>query len=236
MQTKILYEDDAMFVIYKPAGLAVQSARIGQMDAESELRNYVVLQARKKGQSISGKPYIGIVHRLDQPVEGVLVVAKTKEAAASLTKQLTDGTLQKTYLAVAQIQQPSKEETFVDFMIKDGSFANIVSAHTAGAKKAILHYHMQQQNVLEDGTEIGMAAIEIQTGRFHQIRCQMAHHHMPLLGDAKYGGSQTDALSKQLGIRTVALCANRITGKHPTTGKVFCMEVQPQNPAFAKFL
>lgn len=239
MQTKILYEDDAMFVIYKPAGIAVQSAHIGKMDVESELRNYIVLQARKNGKTTFAQPYIGIVHRLDQPVEGLLVVAKTKEAAGALTKQLTDGTLQKTYLAVVQMQQSaptSHEEIFEDFMIKEGSLAKIVPANTAGAKKAMLHYRIQKQYVHEEKTVLGLAHIEIKTGRFHQIRCQMAYHHMQLLGDAKYGDGQMDTLSKQFGIRHVALCADRITGKHPTTGKVFSWEITPQNPAFSKFL
>ena len=96
MRTEILYEDNSVLVIRKPAGLAVQSARIGQADVVSELKSYLAKQAGA-GQ---GEPYLAVIHRLDQPVEGVLVFAKEKKAAAALTKQLSDGTLNKHYYAV----------------------------------------------------------------------------------------------------------------------------------------
>lgn len=232
MQTKILYEDDVMLVIHKPAGIAVQSARIGQMDVESELRNYITAQARKTNSKVT--PYVGLVHRLDQPVEGLLVVAKTKEAASALTKQLANGSLNKKYMAVVQTSQASEEGTFRDFMIKDGQVAKIVSSEKQ-AKEAKLQYRIVKTADILEKTQIALVDIEIETGRFHQIRCQMASHNMPLLGDSKYGSEQTKELSRQLGIRNVALCANRITFIHPKTKKCLNFEVQPQNVAFSKF-
>ena len=99
MRTEILYEDKSIVVVRKPAGLAVQSAGIGQPDVVSELKSYL---AKLPGAVRSGKgePYLGIVHRLDQPVEGLLVFAKDKKAAAALSKQLTEGALNKHYYAV----------------------------------------------------------------------------------------------------------------------------------------
>ena len=94
MQTQIVYEDEAVLVIRKPAGLATESAGIGRKDVVSELKNYV---AKKNPGKM---PYLGIVHRLDQPVEGILVFAQTKKAAENLTAQLGKGTLKKEYLAV----------------------------------------------------------------------------------------------------------------------------------------
>ena len=231
MKTKILYEDPQLFVIHKPAGIAVQSARVGQMDCESELKNYLA----RRGVS----PYIGLVHRLDQPVEGVLVVAGTKEAAAKLNKQLAEGSLNKKYLAVVHLEKEDVEEkgTFNDYLLKDGQVAKIISSNIKEAKiikeakEACLHYQiLQKQGVL------ALVDVEIETGRFHQIRCQMAHHGMPLLGDAKYGSSISQALSLKEGIRHVALCANRIAFKHPLTSKELSFEVKPENKAFAKFL
>lgn len=229
MKTKILFEDMNLLVIHKPSGIAVQSARVGQMDVESELRNYLAADARKRGTS----SYIGLVHRLDQPVEGLLVVAKTKDAAAKLNKQLSEGSLNKKYLAVVSVESVQGEEfgDFTDYMVKDGQVAKIVSSNVAEAKEARLHYKL-----LKKADNIALVDIEIETGRFHQIRCQMAHHGMPLLGDAKYVSSQSAALSQNLGIRNVALCANRIDFKHPVTGKVMGFEVEPANPAFGKFL
>lgn len=230
MKTKILYEDEALFVIHKPAGIAVQSARVGQMDVENELKNYLA----RKGE----KPYIGLVHRLDQPVEGVLVVARTKAAAAALTKELSDGSLNKKYLAVVLLPKEAMPEkgSFTDFLLKDGQTARVVTDPAAGAKQARLTYCILDKASAEDGREIALVDIEIETGRFHQIRCQMAHHDMPLLGDAKYGSSASAFISNVQGIRYTALCANRIEFKHPATGKRMSYEVGPENKAFAKFL
>ena len=99
MKTEILYEDNSILVIRKPAGLAVQSAGIGQPDVVSELKSYLA-KLPSAGRPGKGEPYLGIVHRLDQPVEGLLVFAKDKKAAAALSKQLTEGALNKHYYAV----------------------------------------------------------------------------------------------------------------------------------------
>ena len=122
--------------------------------------------------------------------------------------------------------------TFTDYMVKDGQVARIVTEATAEiSKNACLQY-----TFFKKADHIALVDIEIETGRFHQIRCQMSHHGMPLLGDAKYGSSQSVSLSQNLGVRNVALCANRIAFKHPVTGKVMQFEVEPANPAFGKFL
>lgn len=269
MKTRILYEDEALMIIHKPAGIAVQSARIGQMDVESELRNYLAGRVRipvdKTGQqpvSVSRKKqagFLGLVHRLDQPVEGLLVVAKHKEAAARLNKQLTEGSLNKKYLAAVHLEQDgiASEGDFTDYMMKDGQTARIVVAGdvvsddskslkntnkdrtkvTVGQrvkqdiKKACLHY-----NILKREGDFALVDIYIETGRFHQIRCQMAYHGMPLLGDVKYGSSTAMERSRKLGIHQVALCANRISFKHPVSGKLLEFQVPPENAAFAKFL
>lgn len=221
MQTKILYEDKDLFVIHKPAGIAVQSARVGQMDVENELKNYLA----RKGE----EPFIGLVHRLDQPVEGVLVVAKNKKAAAELNKQLVDGTLNKTYEAVVYKEEEIEGGSFIDYMIKDGQLAKIVPSDTEGAKIAKLQY-----TIIRKKDDLSLVKVEIETGRFHQIRCQMAHHDMPLLGDTKYGTDTSINISRNCGIRNVALCANEITFIHPTSQKEMHFAVQPMNSAFAK--
>ena len=116
-------------------------------------------------------------------------------------------------------------------MIKDGQVAGIVKeASSETAKKACLQY-----SFLKKIDNTALADIEIETGRFHQIRCQMAYHGMPLLGDAKYGSNTSASISQKMGIRNVALCANRIAFKHPGTGKMMEFEVLPGNSAFAPF-
>ena len=94
MDLNIVFEDEHIIVAYKPAGIATQTARLGQQDMVSELKNYLARKPENKGK---GAPYLGLVHRLDQPVAGILVFAKTKQAAASLSKQITDGTFHKYY-------------------------------------------------------------------------------------------------------------------------------------------
>ena len=105
--------------------------------------------------------------------------------------------------------------------------------HINEAKQARLTYKIMQK---QDDLKIALVDVEIETGRFHQIRCQMAYHGMPLLGDVKYGSSASMELSRQLGVRQVALCADRITFNHPVTGKSLSFEVKPDNIAFSKFL
>ena len=256
MKTKILYEDDALFVIHKPVGIAVQSARIGQMDVESELRNYLSVRSKditnvsrrtSTHNMKTKKPYIGLVHRLDQPVEGLLVVAKTQLAAAGLNRQLSVGSLNKKYLAVVCIEDDHVKASadFIDYMIKEGSVAKIIdvdnkqcvedacakSAISDVAKKACLHY-----DIIHKQEKLALVDIQIETGRFHQIRCQMAHHQMPLLGDVKYGSNTAMELSRKLGIRQTALCADRIAFEHPVSGRVLEFQIKPENVAFSKFL
>lgn len=260
MRTEIIYEDTELLVAYKPAGLATQSGRIGQADMVSELKKYLARQAKTSGC----EPYLGLVHRLDQPVEGLLVFGKTKQAAATLSAQLAKDVLNKTYLALVHGATRTGGTGFPvhleDYMVKDdGNVAHIVDGEkgeTASSKyekenikKAILTF--ESLNTLdvapflcEDCSieknkydlNVTLIRVELTTGRFHQIRCQMAHAGFPLIGDQKYGNEQSMELSKLLGVKNVCLCASTITFKHPKTGKVMNFEIKPRNPIFKQFI
>ncbi len=231
MRTKIIYEDAHVIVAYKPAGLATQTAKIGQADMVSELKNY--LSAAQKGKA----SYLGVIHRLDQPVEGLLVFAKSKQAAAGLTKQLTQGILNKQYYAVTCGNPTAQEAKLVDYLYKDATGkAQIVTGRQEQcpeAKKAVLQYRILKKMSTEGS--IFLADIHIETGRFHQIRAQMAHAGMPLLGDSKYGTEDSLAYSREQGIRNVALCAYSIEFAHPATGKKLSFQVEPEGRAFIMF-
>ena len=139
----ILFEDKEIIVCRKPAGIAVQNARIGAMDLESSLKNYLAMQDGG-GRRI---PYLAVIHRLDQPVEGILVFGKTPEAAKSLSAQITAGKMEKIYLAVTygkQAEAGKKEKVLEDYLKKDGksNTSSVVNAHTPGAKKARLSYEV----------------------------------------------------------------------------------------------
>lgn len=273
MKTEIIFEDQDLFVIRKPAGFATQTARVGQADVVSELKNHIA------ASGAATPPYLGIIHRLDQPVEGLLVFAKNKKAAAALTKQLggEDCTLNKQYYAVLCGKPSQKAGELVDYMYRDPQKARAVIVEnrtgrsredsscaeepisgiekpvsSAGgrktgsrkpegsrggitAKKAVLRYQILQTVRASSGEEISLAEIQIDTGRFHQIRAQMAHAGMALLGDEKYAGEAVKACSRRLGIRTTALCAGSLAFVHPVTEETLCFEIRPRSKAFSFF-
>lgn len=237
MRTEILYEDKSIMVVRKPAGLAVQSARIGQPDVVSELKSHLakIPDTGRPGPG-KGEPYLGIVHRLDQPVEGVLVFAKEKKAAAALTKQLSDGTLNKHYYAVLCGYPAVAEGELVDYLRKEGSVAVAVTGREKNfpdAKIAKLRYSILEK--LDQPMPLSLVDVCIETGRFHQIRIQFAHAGWPLLGDTKYGKAAAGAAVSHQTYCGVALCAYALAFKHPVSGKKMSFQVQPQNPAFAQF-
>lgn len=220
---KILYEDDQILVCYKEAGLPVQSARIGAKDLVSMLKTYLWQQGGEKGE-----PYLGIVHRLDQPVEGVLVFAKTPRAARELSAQVTDGRMKKTYHAVVMVCRDDipEEGRLEDFLLKENksNSSRVVPADTKGAKAAHLDYTMIKRGTIEDVGDAALAEIRLHTGRHHQIRVQMAHAGMPLCGDRKYADAFGDA--------PLALCAVQLDLIHPKTGKEMQFRCEPQGEYF----
>ena len=219
MEIDILYEDGQLLVCRKPAGVPVQSGKVGQKDMVSILRNY------RNGKE--GDTYIGLVHRLDQPVQGVMVFAKTKMAAAGLSRQITDGRMKKQYLAVTCGKPMKKQGALVDYLLKDGrtNTSSIVPEGTKGAKRAELRYR-----IIAETPGYALAEIELLTGRHHQIRVQMAGAGMPLAGDRKYNLSDAGQTEKY-----VALAAHRLSFEHPVLKKEICFEGKPEGAIFKKF-
>ena len=217
MRTEILYEDNSILVIRKPAGLAVQSARIGQADVVSELKSYLAKQAGV-GQ---GEPYLAVIHRLDQPVRGVMVFAKTKEAAADLSRQVQTKMADKFYYAVTDGVPEQKKGTLEDYLLRDGktNTSKVVSKSTEGAKSARLDYEVTAQNKTS-----AILRIRLDTGRHHQIRVQLANAGIPIVGDAKYNFKETMTRSGN----GLLLCSYKIGFKHPKTHKK--MEFEIRNP------
>ncbi len=226
MKTEIQYEDRDLLVVYKPAGLATQTARVGQQDVVSELKNYLK------------QSYLGILHRLDQPVEGLLVFAKNARAAAGLNAQLQNreegAGLHKKYYAVLCGKPEKKEGEFVDYLYKnENNAAVILDGASCGAKRAALTYRVLQ--TVGSPAETTLAEIILETGRFHQIRAQMAYHGMPLLGDVKYGDAVSKELSRELSVRNVALCACELEFGHPVSGERMRFRIRPRGQIFSFF-
>lgn len=210
MDLSILYEDEAILVCTKPAGVAVQTKQLGQPDMESLLKNYRV----SRGEP----PYIGVVHRLDQPVEGVMVFAKTKEAAASLSRQIAAKRADKFYYAMVEGTPPQKKGVLVDELLRDArtNTSAVVARGTQGAKRAELAYE-----VSETGGGRAILKIRLETGRHHQIRVQLSHAGMPIVGDRKYNFRENIYPS---GIQ-LALCSYHLGFRHPVTHRKMEFEI-----------
>ena len=238
----IIYEDNDIIVCYKPAGIATQTRRIGQQDMESFIRNY---RAAK-----NEPPYVGIVHRLDQPVEGVMVFAKNQKAAASLSRQIKEHTTEKYYRAASRGQGVSgtdkKEDnhapawhTLTDYISFDKrtNTSKITSEKDRLAKKAVLQYRVISVTPDRDGSQNECIRtefdIKLLTGRHHQIRLQLAHIGYPLIGDTKYRkpASNNSGMGSKSG-RTgggvreqLALCSYKLVFDHPATGERMTFEL-----------
>ncbi len=215
-------------------GLATQSAKVSQADAVSELKNYL------KGG------YVGVVHRLDQPVEGVLLFAKTPAAAKAYSAALQEGTLNKEYLAVCYgspsvwkgghtlVESVSDGYRLTTYLRKEsgpkGAAAVATAADDPEGKKSVLEI-----TVLKSREDCTLLRVKLLTGRFHQIRAQLSDVGLPLLGDEKYGSSESRELSANYGVRTVALCADRLTVPGKDGNPEREIEIKPNGTAFTIF-
>lgn len=208
MDKMIVYEDNALLIVHKPVGIATETARVGQADLVSELKNY----RKRKGEDT----YIGVVHRLDQPVEGLLVFAKDGKTAKRLSDGLREGTLTKKYVALVAGVPGTTEGELTDYLCRDGrtNLSRVVPKETKEAREASLCWRMLQHNDV-----FSLLEIELYTGRHHQIRVQMAHAGFPLLGDFKYGSASSRELSRQAAVNSTALLAYEIRLMHPVTGE-----------------
>lgn len=219
--SKIIFEDTQILICKKPAGIAVQTARLEQQDMVSLLKNY---RAMKKEE-----PYIGVVHRLDQPVEGVMVFAKTKEAAAKLSKQISEKQANKYYYAVVCGKPKEKQGNLVDYLKKDGksNTSSVVTKDTPEAKRAELFYE-----VLEEKANRSLLRIDLKTGRHHQIRVQLSNMGCPIYGDSKYAGVLGESTKSYM---PLSLCAYKIVFVHPKTKEKMEFQVEPEGEAFLDF-
>ena len=219
MGLNILFEDEHVLVVKKDAGIPVQAGKLRMMDLQGMIKNELYRRNRK-----GGEPYLGLIHRLDQPVEGVMVFAKTPLAAGSLSEQVTDGRMKKHYLALLCGKPSEDSGKLVDYLVKDGrtNTSSVADRATKDAKRSELNY-----KVLKRNEETTLVEVELLTGRHHQIRVQMANAGWPLYGDTKYN-PQFQETSEYV---QTALCAYRLAFVHPKTKKVMEFRIEPDNSA-----
>ena len=205
----VLYEDNHIIVVEKPINVLSQGDATGDLDLLSMVKNYVKLKYNKPGNV-----YIGLVHRLDRPVGGVMVFARSSKAAARLNKSQLEHDFQKKYLAVVPSSIPD-EGNFVDRLEKLENGNTVVSKN---GKEAILSYKVLQRN-----GKYALVLINLETGRHHQIRVQFASRGYPLYGDQRYGkvdGSQ------------LALFAYQLSFTHPVSKNRMNFEVKPPKSGY----
>lgn len=245
MRSKIIYEDESVIVVHKPTGLATQTSKLGQQDLVSEIKNYL---SRKRIQdttskNISKEPYVGLIHRLDQPVEGILVLAKNEFAAAQLSAQITKDKMKKCYYAFVYGKPEQTNGVLEDYLLKDSktNLSKVVPKNTDNrdVKRAELMY--KSIKTVDKLPGIGgeclqvtasLMDIQLKTGRHHQIRVQFAYAGIPLLGDYKYGTAESIDASREINLKNVALCAYRLDFMHPKTQKEMHMEIVPDAEIF----
>ncbi len=198
----ILYEDNHIIVALKEPNLLTQGDATGDMDMLSLLKQHVKEKYDKPGEA-----FLGLVHRMDRPVGGLLVFARTSKAAERLARQLKDRRLEREYVMIVN-GNPPPNFTLRDFLLKDEktNMVKTVPSYLRMGKEAVLHARKVAQK-----EEDAMVVARLDTGRAHQIRVQMATAGFPLKGDQRYGGKQRKA--------QIALWGMRLAFSHPITDK-----------------
>lgn len=195
----ILYEDNHVIVAIKPPNLLTQSDATGDESLLDQIKEYV-----KETYNKPGEAYIGLVHRMDRPVGGLLCFARTSKAASRLSEQVRGHELNRQYVCIVEGDAPD-QFTYVDYLVKDeehNKVAVLPSYLKMQGKEAILHGRTVARR---DG--LSLVAIQLETGRAHQIRVQMQHHGYPLWGDNRYGNGKRG--------QQIALWGFRLSFEHP---------------------
>lgn len=227
MDIRVLYEDAFMIVVVKPCGIPSQPDKTGDEDMLGALEKHLIKQGEKN-------PYVGLIHRLDRPVGGVMVFAKTKEADGILSKVVQQNQVSKEYLAVLCGCPQKTEDRLQDFLWKDGkrNLSKVISEKVKGAKEALLEYKVMKTVNHEIEGELSLVNIRLLTGRHHQIRVQFSHAGFGIWGDKKYNTQAT----KRLGKTQVALWSTKLSFKDPRNGTLLVFEARPEAYPFSIFL
>ncbi|MDE5601185.1 MAG: RluA family pseudouridine synthase [Clostridia bacterium] len=209
---QIIFEDNHLLVVVKPADIPVQADESGDPDMLTMLKAYLVEKYNKPGDA-----YLGLVHRLDRPTGGVMVFAKTSKAAERICEAIRNGEVDKKYLAVLEGVPRYKSDKLRCYLKKfsNTNTVKMVPALTEGAKYAELDY-----KVLAEKQNYSLVSVRLITGRGHQIRVQMAGMGTPIVGDRKYGNPEKSNCP-------MCLWATELRFTHPVSGKTMVFRVYP---------
>jgi 23S rRNA pseudouridine1911/1915/1917 synthase len=216
----ILFEDNHCLAVAKPPGVLST-----HFDGREETLDRAVKAYLKEKYNKPGNVFLGVVQRLDRPVSGVLLFARTSKAAARLAEQFRGGSVEKVYWAVVEGLVPQAAGSLADWLRKDErkGRVEVVPPDTPGARQALLHFQRQ-------ATHNGLTWLEVrpQTGRTHQLRVQLAHHAHPIYGDAKYGAIHTFGPA-------IGLHARSLTFLHPVRYEPITLSAEVPRPWRGRF-
>lgn len=208
---KVIYEDNHIIAVYKPAGVLAQGDKTGDVSIFNEVKSYLKEKYQKPGAV-----FLGLVHRLDRPVSGIMLFAKTSKGASRLSEQFRNQTIEKTYQAIVCGRPKSAKGILTNYLLKDEKLkkARHNSAPGSGAVEVKLFYE-----VLKSNSKYSLLRVKIDAGKFHQIRAQLSLAGLPILGDVKYGGLTWG------NEKAIALCATNISFKMATENKVIDLSI-----------
>lgn len=215
MKLEVLYEDNHLLSIVKPPNMPVQEDSSKDLDLLNAGKKFLVEKYNKPGDA-----FLGLVHRLDRPVGGAMIFAKTSKAASRLSNEIRLNKFDREYLAIVRGLPQVQAGRLTDHLLKDNkrNQSSVVKADTKNSKKAILDYKVLQMNTQDN---MSLVSVQLQTGRSHQIRVQLAHMGYPIYGDQKYG-SHVNTPGEQ-----IALWASDLAIKHPTLDEIVKVSSTP---------
>lgn len=217
----ILYEDNHLIIVNKFPGEIVQGDKTGDEPLSEKLKKYL-----KEKYNKPGNVFCGVVHRIDRPVGGVVIFAKTSKALERLNKKLREGKVHKSYLAIVEGAPEQKSATLKNYLKSDGRINKtfVSTPEDPEAKESILEY-----NTLGRGERYSLLEIKLLTGRKHQIRAQLSNIGHPIKGDLKYGAKRSNPDG------SISLLAQKISFEHPVSKEKIEVEV-PLTGLFQKLL
>ncbi len=253
---RIIYEDEDLLVCHKRAGMATEGAAAGRMDLISAARNYLARRQRANttGRQRNLPPYVATVNRLDQPVEGVIVLARNKKAASNLALQIKEKKADKYYYALVYGLIPKDKGELSDFIIRreDNKLAQILTSDeketleggavtmSDGTRVRLIGGEIKtaslEYEVIKRSEATSLLRIHLLTGRFHQIRAQLSALGYPIVGDDRYASEDSRIYSEERGIRSVCLAAFSYSFDHPVANRRMTFEITPDNPAIRELL
>lgn len=221
-ELNVIYEDNHIIVVEKPVNIPSQGDKTGDMDMLTLVKQYIKEKYHKPGEV-----YLGLIHRLDRPVGGVMVFAKTSKSAGRLSEQVRTKQFKKKYLVIADGKLQEKKGSLQDYLWKNERLntSRVVEEGTKNSKLALLDYEVLKY---QDDINLSLVKVNLHTGRHHQIRVQFSHAGHSIYGDQKYG---TRGRGKQ-----ICLWAYELTIFHPITKEEMIFQVLPQKVGSWKIL